>query len=78
LYRRRFVLGWKKLGHERRLRAYIVNYADDLVIGCRGMAEEALAHDAGHHAEAEAVGGERWRKSARRTRAGVHPRDERK
>src|SRR5437773_5528119 len=36
LYMRRFVLGWKKLGHERRLRAYIVNYADDLVICCRG------------------------------------------
>ena len=28
LYMRRFVLGWKKLGHERRLKAYIVNYAD--------------------------------------------------
>jgi RNA-directed DNA polymerase len=40
---RRFVLGWKKLGHETRLRAYIVNYADDLVICCRGKAEEALA-----------------------------------
>jgi hypothetical protein len=26
---RRFVLGWKQLGHEKRLRAYIVNYADD-------------------------------------------------
>jgi hypothetical protein len=43
VYMRRFVLGWKKLGHERRLRAYIVNYADDLVICCRGSAEEALA-----------------------------------
>jgi group II intron reverse transcriptase/maturase len=43
LYMRRFVLGWKKLGHEKRLRAYIVNYADDLVICCRGGAEEALA-----------------------------------
>jgi len=43
LYMRRFVLGWKKLGHERRLKAYIVNYADDLVICCRGKAEEALA-----------------------------------
>jgi RNA-directed DNA polymerase len=43
LYMRRFVLGWKKLGHEKRLRAYIVNYADDLVICCRGSAEEALA-----------------------------------
>ena len=43
LYMRRFVLGWKTLGHERRLKAYIVNYADDLVICCRGKAEEALA-----------------------------------
>ena len=43
LYMRRFVLGGKQLGHERRLRAYIVNYADDLVICCRGKAEEALA-----------------------------------
>ena len=42
LYMRRFVLGWKKLGHERRLKAYIVNYADDLVICCRGKADEAL------------------------------------
>ena len=40
---RRCVLGWKKLGHERRLKAYIVNYADDLVICCRSQAEEALA-----------------------------------
>ena len=43
LYMRRFVLGWKKLGHETRLRAHIVNYADDLVICCPGSAEEALA-----------------------------------
>src|SRR5262244_2032803 len=43
LYMRRFVLGWKQLGHERRLRAYVVNYADDLVICCRASAEEALA-----------------------------------
>src|SRR6516165_6456919 len=43
LYMRRFVLGWKKLGHERRLGASIVNYADDLVICCRGRGEEALA-----------------------------------
>jgi len=43
LYMRRFVLGWKKLGHETRLRAHIVNYADDLVICCRGSAEDALA-----------------------------------
>jgi RNA-directed DNA polymerase len=43
IYMRRFVLGWKKLGHETRLRAYVVNFADDLVICCRGGAEEALA-----------------------------------
>jgi len=43
LYMRRFVLGWKKLGHEKRWKAYIVNYADDLVIGCRAGAEQALA-----------------------------------
>jgi hypothetical protein len=42
LYMRRFVLGWKKLGHEKRLKAYIVNYADDLVICCRGKADQAL------------------------------------
>jgi len=42
LYMRRFVSGWKKLGHEKRLGACIVNYADDLVICCRGRAEEAL------------------------------------
>src|SRR5258708_7987628 len=40
---RRFVLGWKKLVHEKRLAAYIVNYADDLAICCRGRAEDALA-----------------------------------
>jgi RNA-directed DNA polymerase len=39
---RRFVLGWKRLGHERRLGAHIVSYADDLVICCKGSAEEAL------------------------------------
>ena len=43
LYMRRFVLGWKTLGHERRLDAHIVNYADDMVICCRGTADEALA-----------------------------------
>jgi group II intron reverse transcriptase/maturase len=43
LYMRRFVLGWKALGHERRLRAYIVNYADDFVICCRGTATHAMA-----------------------------------
>jgi RNA-directed DNA polymerase len=43
LYRRRFVLGWKALGHEKGLGAHIVNYADDFVICCRGNAQEALA-----------------------------------
>ena len=43
LYMRRFILGWKVLGHQRRLRAQIVNYADDFVICCRGTAEEAMA-----------------------------------
>ena len=43
LYMRRFILGWKVLGHEQRLDAHIVNYADDFVICCRGSADEALA-----------------------------------
>jgi len=43
LYMRRFVLGWKVLGHEARLNAHIVNYADDFVILCRRGAEAALA-----------------------------------
>ena len=42
LYMRRFVLGWKKLGHEKRLAAHIVNYADDLVICCKGTADLAM------------------------------------
>jgi hypothetical protein len=42
LYMRRFVLGWKKLGHEKRLKAHIINYADDLVICSRARADEAL------------------------------------
>jgi group II intron reverse transcriptase/maturase len=42
LYMRRFVLGWKVLGHEQRLDARIVNYADDFVICCRDRAAEAL------------------------------------
>jgi len=43
IYMRRFVHGWKTLGHERRLKATIVNYADDLVICCRGTADEAMS-----------------------------------
>jgi RNA-directed DNA polymerase len=44
LYMRRFVLGWKVSGHQERLQARIVNYADDFVICCKpGKAEEAMA-----------------------------------
>ena len=43
LYMRRFVLGWKVLGHAARLNARIVNYADDFVICCRGRADKAMA-----------------------------------
>ena len=43
LYMRRFVLGWKVRGHERRLDAHIVNYADDFVICCKpGVAANAM------------------------------------
>lgn len=35
LYMRRFVLGWKVQGHQQRLDAYVVNYADDFVICCQ-------------------------------------------
>jgi RNA-directed DNA polymerase len=43
IYMRRFILGWKVLGHEARLDAHIVNYADDFVICCRGRADQAMA-----------------------------------
>lgn len=44
LYMRRFVLGWKVLGYEKRYSAKIVNYADDFVILCpRGRARDAMA-----------------------------------
>lgn len=42
LYMRRFILGWKQLGHARRYAADIVNYADDFVICCKGQAHEAM------------------------------------
>lgn len=47
LYMRRFILGWKLWGCERRWSAHIVNYADDLVICCKDLAHEAL--EAMHH-----------------------------
>jgi RNA-directed DNA polymerase len=43
LYMRRFILAWKEHGHEARLDARIVNYADDFVILTRSNADEALA-----------------------------------
>ena len=43
VYMRRFVLGWRTLGHEERLQARIVNYADDFVICCRSTADEAMS-----------------------------------
>jgi RNA-directed DNA polymerase len=42
LYMRRFILGWKVLGHAARLNAHIVNYADDFVICCRANADAAM------------------------------------
>lgn len=39
---RRLVLWWKRSGTERRLKAVIVNYADDLVICCKGTADIAM------------------------------------
>ena len=41
LYMRRFVLGWKQSGQEKRLKARVVVYADDFVILCRGTAMQA-------------------------------------
>ena len=44
LYFRRFLLAWQLHGHQQRLNAHIVNYADDFVICCPpGNAEEAMA-----------------------------------
>src|ERR1700682_1809489 len=42
LYMRRLVLWWKTSGIQKRLRAAIVNYADDLVICCKGTADLAM------------------------------------
>jgi RNA-directed DNA polymerase len=41
LYMRRFILGWKCQGYEERLRARIVNFADDFVILCANTGQEA-------------------------------------
>ena len=42
LYMRRFILGWKRLGYERKFGARIVNYADDFVVCCKKQGDEAL------------------------------------
>jgi RNA-directed DNA polymerase len=42
IYIHRLLKAWKKFDLERKLRARIINYADDLVIVCRGDAEAAL------------------------------------
>ncbi len=42
LYMRRFILGWKVLGHAQRFRAEIVNYADDLCVLGKAPAAEML------------------------------------
>ena len=44
LYFRRFLLAWSQFGLDRRLNAYVVNYADDYVICCGpGKGEAAMA-----------------------------------
>ena len=43
LYMNRFLKSWRLSGQDHRLRAEIVNYADDFVILSRGHAREALA-----------------------------------
>ncbi|MCK7582580.1 MAG: reverse transcriptase domain-containing protein [Chromatiales bacterium] len=49
LYMRRFILGWKKLGLERRFGARIVTYADDLVICCKSGGRRGVVGDARDH-----------------------------
>src|SRR5258708_24554845 len=42
LYMRRLVLWWRQSGTRQRLKAVIVNYADALVICCKGTADIAM------------------------------------
>ena len=42
LYMRRFILGWKVLGHTQHFRAEIVNYADDLCVLGKAPSAEML------------------------------------
>jgi len=43
VYMRRFILGWKRLGHARRYEAEIVNFADDFVVCGKAPAEAMRA-----------------------------------
>ena len=43
VYMRRFLLGWKRLGHARRYSAEVVNYADDFVVCGKAPAEAMQA-----------------------------------
>lgn len=42
VYMRRFILGWRQKGYDRRWSAHIINYADDYVICCKGHADEVM------------------------------------
>jgi len=66
---RRFVLGWKRLGYEKRWKAYIANYADDLVICCRVGAQQALA------AMREMMSKLRWTVNEKKTRVCYLPEE---
>jgi RNA-directed DNA polymerase len=41
IYMRRFLLAWERKELPKKLRAHVVNYADDFVILCRGTARKA-------------------------------------
>ena len=56
IYMRRFILGWKALGHARRFGAEIVNYADDFCVLGKAPAAEMLAAVNRLMEEAEATG----------------------
>src|SRR3954471_7838688 len=43
IYMRRFAKGWKTGGHERRLKAQVVNYRGAFSISSRGTADDAMA-----------------------------------
>ena len=49
---RRFRLGWKQLGHARRFRAEVVNFADDI---CIVGGKDAVGSEPNHEASETAV-----------------------